>query len=133
AKGDVVEAKTVGALPPLPLGEGRGEGVSPTANQLDPHPNPLPKGEGTATRLDLAHWLVNPANPLPARVTVNRLWQQHFGRGLVATSDDFGRQGEKPSHQELLDWLANDFATRGWSMKQVHRQIVLSSTYRQSA
>jgi hypothetical protein len=133
AKGDAVEAKTVAVLPPLPLGEGRGEGASPTAKPSDPHPNPLPQGEGTANRLDLAHWLVNPANPLPARVTVNRLWQQHFGRGLVSTSDDFGRQGEKPSHPELLDWLASDFATRGWSMKQVHRQIVLSSTYRQSA
>ncbi|MBC7852402.1 MAG: DUF1553 domain-containing protein, partial [Pirellulaceae bacterium] len=82
---------------------------------------------------DLAQWLVNPANPLPARVTVNRLWQQHFGRGLVATSDDFGRQGEKPSHPELLDWLASDFVSRGWSLKQVHRRIVLTSTYRQSA
>ena len=105
AKGDVVEAKTVAVLP----------------------------GSVGPNRLDLAHWLVNSANPLPARVTVNRLWQQHFGRGLVATSDDFGRQGEKPSHPELLDWLASDFAIRGWSMKQVHRQIVLSSTYRQSA
>ncbi|MGI8980947.1 MAG: PSD1 and planctomycete cytochrome C domain-containing protein [Pirellulaceae bacterium] len=105
AKGDAVEAKTVAALP----------------------------GTVGSNRLDLAQWLVNPANPLPARVTVNRLWQQHFGRGLVATSDDFGRQGEKPSHPELLDWLASDFASRGWSLKQVHRRIVRTNTYRQSA
>ncbi|MCE9524969.1 MAG: PSD1 and planctomycete cytochrome C domain-containing protein [Planctomycetales bacterium] len=105
AKGDPVEAKTIAVLP----------------------------GSAGSNRMELARWLVSPTNPLPARVTVNRLWQQHFGRGLVASSDDFGKQGEKPSHPELLDWLASDFVARGWSMKAVHRRIVLTSTYRQSA
>jgi hypothetical protein len=72
-------------------------------------------------------------NPLPARVTVNRFWQEFFGRGLVGTSENFGRQGERPSHPELLDWLATEFRARGWSMKAVHRLIVTSAAYRQSS
>jgi hypothetical protein len=81
----------------------------------------------------LARWLVAPENPLTARVIVNRMWQEFFGRGLVRTSEDFGRQGERPSHAELLDWLAVEFRERGWSMKQMHRTIALSATYRQSS
>jgi len=84
-------------------------------------------------RLGLARWLVDPGNPLVARVTVNRLWEQLFGRGLVETSEDFGSQGTPPSHPELLDWLATEFMANGWSQKNIIRTIVTSATYRQSA
>ncbi len=91
-------------------------------------------GEGTKpTRLDLANWVVDPKNPLTARVTVNWVWQKFFGRGLVATPEDFGAQGEAPSHPELLDWLAGEFVRQGWSLKGLHRRIVTSATYRQSS
>ncbi len=84
-------------------------------------------------RLSLARWLVAPENPLTSRVTVNRIWQELFGRGLVRTSEDFGKQGDKPTNPELLDWLASEFIERGWSMKQLQRVILTSATYRQSS
>ncbi len=88
---------------------------------------------GKNNRLDLARWIVSPDNPLTARVIMNRIWQHHFGRGLVATENDFGSQGAQPSHPELLDWLASEFQARKWSLKEMHRVIVISRTYRQSS
>ncbi|MFN3325833.1 MAG: PSD1 and planctomycete cytochrome C domain-containing protein [Bryobacteraceae bacterium] len=85
------------------------------------------------TRVELAKWLVSPENPLTARVTVNRMWQTYFGKGIVETENDFGLLGAKPTHPELLDWLALEFIERGWSQKAIHRLIVTSSTYRQSS
>ena len=89
--------------------------------------------ERRATRLDLADWILAEDNPLAARVAVNRMWQEFFGRGLVRTSEDFGTQGDRPSHPELLDWLASTFRDEGWGMKRMHKLIVMSSTYRQSS
>ena len=84
-------------------------------------------------RLGLAHWLMSPENPLTARVTINRIWQHFFGIGLVKTSENFGVQGEMPSHPQLLDWLATEFVARGWDVKSIHKSIVMSATYRLSS
>ncbi|MEQ9411408.1 MAG: PSD1 and planctomycete cytochrome C domain-containing protein [Fuerstiella sp.] len=106
-----VTADVPGMLPPLP---------------------PKPDRE-RYTRLDLARWIVSPQNPLTARVTVNRYWQTFFGQGLVNTPSDFGLQGARPTHPELLDWLAVEFVESGWNVKHIHRLIVTSDTYRQSS
>lgn len=93
-----------------------------------------PRGEAAGeSRVALADWLVTKDNALFLRVAVNRLWQQHFGKGLVVTSSDFGKQGDKPTHPELLDWLAEELPRQGWSLKKMHRLIVLSATYRQQS
>jgi hypothetical protein len=84
-------------------------------------------------RLKLAEWIVDPANPLTARVMANRVWQYHFGRGIVATSNDFGVMGSRPSNRELLDWLASRFVEGGWKLKPLHRLILLSSAYQQAS
>jgi hypothetical protein len=95
--------------------------------------HPLEVTEGQPNRLNLARWLVSDQNPLTARVIVNRIWQQYFGRGIVETDNDFGMQGTPPSHPELLDWLAVEFREKKWSLKAMHRFIVTSRTYRQSS
>jgi len=94
--------------------------------------HPLPE-DAMPNRLGLARWLVDENNPLTPRVTMNRIWEQYFGHGLVETSEDFGTQGERPSHPELLDWLATEFLAQGTHLKPMHRLIVLSATYRQAS
>ena len=108
-KGAPVDPGTPAVLPPM-------EGVS-----------------GRPTRLDFAKWLMDKRQPLTARVTVNRIWQKYFGKGIVDTENDLGVMGDKPTHLELLDYLSLEFMERGWSQKQLHRTIVLSATYRQSS
>jgi hypothetical protein len=108
ARGERVEANTPHFLPPLPVGE--------------PH-----------NRLGLARWTVSPANPLTARVTVNRMWYELFGTGLVETTEDFGIMGQRPSHPALLDWLAVEFRESGWDVKHMYKLMAMSATYRQAA
>jgi hypothetical protein len=90
-------------------------------------------GESTGRRTALANWIASPENPLTARVMVNRIWNYHFGRGLVATPSNFGAAGERPTHPELLDWLAGEFVRQGWSVKAMHRLIMNSNVYRQAS
>ncbi|MCC6589653.1 MAG: PSD1 domain-containing protein [Bryobacterales bacterium] len=94
---------------------------------------PALKVDGKPNRLHLARWLVSPENPLTARVFVNRMWHEFFGRGLVKTNEDFGKTGEQPTNPELLDYLATQFMTNGWSIKALHKSIVMSAAYRQSS
>ena len=106
-----------------------GEKVAPGLPAILP---PLPAGARN-DRLGLARWLASPSNPLTARVMVNRLWQMYFGVGIVKTVEDFGSQGEWPTHPELLDWLATEFMRTGWDVKALVKTIVTSATYRQSS
>lgn len=94
---------------------------------------PPANGKSTGLRTQLANWIASPNNPLTARVIVNRIWQGHFGRGIVRTPNDFGLQGAAPTHPELIDWLASEFIRRGWSFKALHRLILTSNTYKQSS
>ncbi len=113
----------------------RGEFLQPTERVEPGVPSflpPLPAGS-RGTRLELARWLVSSENPMTSRVTVNRQWAAFFGKGLVRTVEDFGYQGEPPTHPELLDWLAIRLVKSGWSIKAMHRLIVTSATYRQSS
>ncbi|SIO41147.1 Planctomycete cytochrome C [Singulisphaera sp. GP187] len=136
----VLTATDVGPLAPPTMipGDRKKEAIDPGfLTLLDPAPatiKPVATApQSTGRRTALASWLTRPDNPLSTRVVVNRIWQYHFGRGIVSTSSDFGRLGERPSHPELLDWLTTEFVARGWSFKQMHRLILTSATYRQSA
>jgi hypothetical protein len=148
-----IGAKELALLPPLPVLNtvedkpelipvhvlARGDASQPGDRvRMRPLGVLLPDGapewpDDTASpRLALAKWITDPANPLTARVMVNRIWQHHFGAGIVATPNDFGRMGTRPSHPELLDWLADQFVENGWHMKPLHRIILLSETYQQA-
>lgn len=126
-KGDFTrKGKVVGPGVPAVLHEFKPEIRNPKSETASAKPE-------TPPRLDFAYWLGSTENPLLARVTVNRVWQQYFGKGIVETENDFGTQGLPPSHPGLLDWLAVEFMENGWSLKQLHRLIVTSATYRQSS
>ncbi len=112
-----------------PVEPGFVSALDPNSASIRKPPNP----KTTGRRLTLAEWIVSPGNPLASRVIANRVWQGHFGRGLVATPNDFGLAGARPSHPELLDWLASEFMREGWSLKKLHRLIVTSATYRQAS
>jgi hypothetical protein len=153
----VCELEYRGAKRFLELGPGKGEYETPPSYFLvrgDPNskayltkpgflsvistgkePTALPPANGRTSgrRLALAEWLVSRENPLAARVMVNRIWHHHFGRGIVGTIDNFGKMGDQPTHQELLDWLAIEFMNRGWSVKQMHRLIMTSEAYQMSS
>jgi len=110
-----------------------GDPVEPTVLSILRLNAPAPPVKTKSGRLELADWIVDPRNPLPPRVIVNRIWQGHFGTGIVRTPDNFGRLGDRPSNPELLDYLAQTFVDNGWSIKKMHRLIMLSSTYQLSA
>ena len=111
----------------------KGRKVAPGFPMVLGFPEPVVPHTVAGRRTVLAEWIVHPDNPLTARVLVNRLWQHHFGRGIVATANDFGQLGEQPTNQPLLDWLALQFVARGWSIKAMHRLIMTSNAYRMSS
>jgi len=142
-KGDEVQPGFISALHqvggiassplPSPPSDG-GEGESRWRAQWEERENGASReAPRVLDRLDLAHWMVDPANPLTSRVAMNRIWQHLFGRGLVSTPEDFGTRGEPPSHPQLLDWLATEFIARGWSRKTMIKLIASSATYRQAS
>jgi hypothetical protein len=115
----------------------KGDKVEPAfVEVLNPRPEiptPLPTAKTSGRRTVLANWIASPDNQLTARVMVNRIWQYHFGRGLVRSPNNFGVQGDRPTHPELLDWLASEFVAQGWRLKPLHRLIMLSKAYRMSS
>ncbi|HEX7446732.1 MAG TPA: PSD1 and planctomycete cytochrome C domain-containing protein [Pirellulales bacterium] len=133
----VLAASEIGPVASETIIPKKGTAVEPGyLTLLDDQPaavSPPASGQSTGRRAALAAWLTRPDHPLTARVMVNRVWQHHFCRGLAANSSDFGKLGGLPSHPELLDWLACRFVADSWSVKQLHRQILLSATYRQSS
>lgn len=110
-----------------------GDAVEETAPAILQLYAPAAFAKTTSGRLELADWIVDPRNPLPSRVMANRIWQGHFGDGIVRTPDNYGRLGERPSNPELLDYLAKTFIENGWSVKKMNRMIMLSKTYQMSA
>ncbi|HEU0122024.1 MAG TPA: PSD1 and planctomycete cytochrome C domain-containing protein [Bryobacteraceae bacterium] len=108
----------------------KGSAVQPAVPAVFP---PMKNPNAVPNRLDLAKWLVDKDNPVTARVTMNRIWQQYFGKGIVETENDFGLMGDRPTQPELLDWLASEFMAGGWKMKRMHKLIVMSATYRQAS
>jgi hypothetical protein len=112
--------------------QGEAVGMRPPGVLLPDNAPELPS-ETSNPRTILARWIVDPQNPLTARVMVNRIWEYHFGRGIVATPNDFGRMGERPTHADLLDYLANEFVSSGYSVRHIHRLILLSNAYQQSS
>jgi hypothetical protein len=119
-RGNVMQRMDI--VPPGPMTKIPGVAIDPA----------MEKADEPTRRLMLAKWICDEKNPLTARVMVNRIWQHHFGRGIAATPSDFGANGTPPTHPELLDWLANDFMSHGWTMKRLHRLIMLSNTYQQT-
>jgi hypothetical protein len=126
ARGQYDQPTPTEVLPAVPQAFGKFEVANETPGNETP-------GNSRANRLDLAKWLVSPDNPLTARVTVNRYWQMYFGRGIVDTPEDFGAQGARPTHPELLDWLATEFLRTNWDVKGMQKLIVMSATYQQSS
>ena len=118
--------------PESPVGDALAPGAPSVLAMLDPNLGGMQADEGER-RAALARWISHPANPLPARVIVNRIWHWHFGRGLVATPSDFGRGGATPSHPELLDWLASELVRQEGSLKAIHRLILNSAAYKQES
>ncbi len=114
-----------------------GDSVEPAFPEVlggpKPAVDPPSGGHTTGRRLALANWLASAENPLTARVMANRLWQYHFGRGIVRSPNNFGVQGDKPTHPELLDWLAAELVRQGWRLKPLHRLIMTSNAYRMSS
>ena len=136
----VASVRDVGETPPKVFVEAKGKKVEVNPGYLsvlgldDPEIGPLPGNPNTTgRRAALAGWITDGSNQLSTRVMANRLWQWHFGQGIVASSNDFGSLGDRPSHPELLDWLARQFVEEGWSLKAMHRLIMTSATYRQGS